>query len=276
MEKIIQPPSPELGGIQTRIDSEPQAEVSKQFRNRFILRGIGVLAVTACLSPAIAFAKQPAENRLPAAISLEIGSIVSQQSRIGGIRERSVPRDYRCDGKKGEPVPGWKWCPKKRGDDIVPKSGWTVAPKSFAHRFVSARKQILDQSLRKPIPTDNMRFGPYMPELSFYLPYDPKYGFAKPIDFHLSRYQQAFWSAIHSCEGAWNDSGDPYYGGLQMDQGFMNNYGADLRNAYAKYRGKPNTMADSWTHVEQQIVGERGKQVQGAGAWPVCSARLGY
>ena len=29
------------------------------------------------------------------------------------------------------------------------------------------------------------------------------------------------WLCIHRFEGAWSDSGDPYWGGLQMDRGFI-------------------------------------------------------
>jgi len=32
------------------------------------------------------------------------------------------------------------------------------------------------------------------------------------------------WLCIHRYEGSWRDSGDPYWGGLQMDRGFMHSY----------------------------------------------------
>ena len=38
----------------------------------------------------------------------------------------------------------------------------------------------------------------------------------------------AGWLCIHRYEGAWTDSGGPYYGGLQMDLGFQRTYGARL------------------------------------------------
>src|SRR4029078_3259970 len=35
---------------------------------------------------------------------------------------------------------------------------------------------------------------------------------------------KAQWLCIHRFEGSWRDSGDPYWGGLQMDRGFMRTY----------------------------------------------------
>ena len=51
------------------------------------------------------------------------------------------------------------------------------------------------------------------------------------------------WMCIHRHEGAWNDAGGPYYGGLQMDIGFQRAYGA--------YLLRTKGTADDWTPVEQ-------------------------
>ena len=68
------------------------------------------------------------------------------------------------------------------------------------------------------------------------------------------------WMCIHHYEGAWNDPNAPYYGGLQMDWGFMRNYGSWLL--------KSKGTADHWTPLEQMWVAERGLAVQGWYAWP--------
>jgi hypothetical protein len=69
------------------------------------------------------------------------------------------------------------------------------------------------------------------------------------------------WLCIHRYEGAWNDPGGPYYGGLQMDWGFMSAYGADLLAT----RG----TADHWTPVQQMWVAERALRAgRGFYPWP--------
>jgi len=67
------------------------------------------------------------------------------------------------------------------------------------------------------------------------------------------------WTCIHRYEGAWTDSGGPYYGGLQMDLGFQRTYGAPL----LAHKG----TADHWTPLEQMWVAERALRA-GRGFWP--------
>ena len=57
------------------------------------------------------------------------------------------------------------------------------------------------------------------------------------------------WMCIHRFEGAWTDSGAPYYGGLQMDWAFMHTYGGRFLRAQGP--------ANHWTPVEQMWVAER-------------------
>ena len=72
---------------------------------------------------------------------------------------------------------------------------------------------------------------------------------------------QAAWKCIQRYEGAWDDSGAPYYGGLQMDLSFQRNYGADL----LRRKG----TADHWTAIEQMWVAERAyRSGQGFYPWP--------
>jgi hypothetical protein len=67
------------------------------------------------------------------------------------------------------------------------------------------------------------------------------------------------WLCIHGFEGAWADSGDPYWGGLQMDRGFMSRYAPRL----LLRRG----WANRWTPLEQMWVAERARR-SGRGYWP--------
>jgi len=69
------------------------------------------------------------------------------------------------------------------------------------------------------------------------------------------------WTCIHGYEGRWNDSGDPYWGGLQMDKSFMQTYAP--RWLLAK------GWADSWTPTEQMYVAQRAHdRGRGYGPWP--------
>ncbi len=67
------------------------------------------------------------------------------------------------------------------------------------------------------------------------------------------------WLCIHRFEGSWRDSGDPYWGGLQMDRGFMHTYAPRL----LLRRG----LANRWTPLEQMWVAERAHR-SGRGYWP--------
>jgi hypothetical protein len=71
-------------------------------------------------------------------------------------------------------------------------------------------------------------------------------------------YQQ--WLCIHSHEGSWTDTGDPYWGGLQMDRAFMSAYAP----AHLLRRGYANT----WTPLEQMWVAENAYRKRGFGPWP--------
>ena len=69
------------------------------------------------------------------------------------------------------------------------------------------------------------------------------------------------WLCIHHFEGSWSDSGDPYWGGLQMDRGFMRTYAPRflLRKGWA----------NRWTPLEQMWVAERAhRSGRGYGPWP--------
>lgn len=69
------------------------------------------------------------------------------------------------------------------------------------------------------------------------------------------------WRCLQRHEGRWNDDDDPYWGGLQMDRGFMRRYapGQLLRRGWA----------NRWTPIEQMWVGERALRAgRGFYPWP--------
>jgi hypothetical protein len=82
----------------------------------------------------------------------------------------------------------------------------------------------------------------------------------RPLRVRLERFEA--WVCIHRHEAAWNDAGDPYWGGLQMDRGFMLAYGRDM---IARHRGG---LADTWTPAEQIVVAERAYSSRGFAPWP--------
>lgn len=70
------------------------------------------------------------------------------------------------------------------------------------------------------------------------------------------------WLCIHSHEGSWTDSGDPYWGGLQMDRSFMTTYGSDMIRRFHGY-------ANVWPAWAQMVVAERAfSSGRGYGPWP--------
>ena len=76
------------------------------------------------------------------------------------------------------------------------------------------------------------------------------------------------WNRLAQCEssGRWHvNTGNGYYGGLQISASTWRAYGGGRLAALPSRASKP-----------QQIrIGERIKRGQGWHAWPACSARLG-
>ena len=70
----------------------------------------------------------------------------------------------------------------------------------------------------------------------------------------------AQWMCIHHYEGAWNDIGGPYWGGLQMSLGFQERYGGWIFQ-------KKGT-ADHWTPLEQIWTAEKALKTRGFWPWP--------
>jgi hypothetical protein len=78
----------------------------------------------------------------------------------------------------------------------------------------------------------------------------------------------ATWNALAQCEssGNWSiNTGNGYYGGLQFSASTWRAFGG---TAYAP-------RADLATRAQQIAIAEKTLAVQGWGAWPACSARLG-
>lgn len=68
------------------------------------------------------------------------------------------------------------------------------------------------------------------------------------------------WMCIHHYEGAWNDTGGPYWGGLQMSLSFQQRYGGWI----FKRKG----TADHWTPLEQIWTAEKALKTRGFWPWP--------
>jgi hypothetical protein len=69
---------------------------------------------------------------------------------------------------------------------------------------------------------------------------------------------------VHHYEGSWtayNPAG-PYFGGFQMNSGFMTRWGSDMLR---KYGGRD---ARSWSPADQLHVAWRAEQSIGWGPWP--------
>ena len=78
----------------------------------------------------------------------------------------------------------------------------------------------------------------------------------------------ATWDALAQCEsgGNWSiNTGNGYYGGLQFSASTWQAFGG---GAYA-------SRADLATRDQQIAIAEKTLAVQGWGAWPACSAKLG-
>jgi hypothetical protein len=73
---------------------------------------------------------------------------------------------------------------------------------------------------------------------------------------------------IHRFEGAWNDRGAPYYGGLQMDWQFMSAYGPEFLRRWG--------TADHWPSQVQILVAVRAHDSgRGFDPWPTTARRCG-
>lgn len=65
---------------------------------------------------------------------------------------------------------------------------------------------------------------------------------------------------IHRYEGAWNDPGAPYWGGLQMDMNFQQAYGSAFMSRWG--------TADNWPVWAQLQAGARAVASRGFSPWP--------
>jgi hypothetical protein len=84
---------------------------------------------------------------------------------------------------------------------------------------------------------------------------------------HLEKWLCVFRHERHPRQGWRTQTGNGYYGGLQMDITFQRNYGGWL----LKRKGR----AHRWRPIEQVWAAERGRRVQGWYAWPNSARRCG-
>jgi hypothetical protein len=68
------------------------------------------------------------------------------------------------------------------------------------------------------------------------------------------------WLCIHRHEGSWQDTGAPYWGGLQMDLDFQRTYGGWLLRSKG--------TADHWTALEQIWTAVKARRTRGFYPWP--------
>lgn len=84
--------------------------------------------------------------------------------------------------------------------------------------------------------------------------------------------RQIQWLCIHSHEGAWNDdTGNGYYGGLQMDRDFIRAYGGAMIRKYHDWR------AGKWSPRDQMRVANAAYDAgRGFAPWPNTAHACGY
>jgi Transglycosylase-like domain len=76
------------------------------------------------------------------------------------------------------------------------------------------------------------------------------------------------WRCIHEHEGAWDaNTGNGYYGGLQMDMSFQRAYGPEFMDRWG--------TADRWPVWAQITAAERAYVTRGFGPWPNTSRMCG-
>jgi resuscitation-promoting factor RpfB len=76
------------------------------------------------------------------------------------------------------------------------------------------------------------------------------------------------WDRLAQCESSgrwWLNTGNGYFGGLQMDMTFWRRHGG------LQYAARPD-LASRAVQIAVAVVGQ---SIQGFGAWPVCSRAIG-
>lgn len=78
----------------------------------------------------------------------------------------------------------------------------------------------------------------------------------------------AAFLCIHKYEGAWNaNTGNGYYGGLQMDRGFQQTFGSEFYKMWG--------TANNWPPHVQLTVAYRAYYKEGFGRWPNTARKCG-
>ena len=75
------------------------------------------------------------------------------------------------------------------------------------------------------------------------------------------------WLCIHHYEGSWNDTGAPYWGGLQLSLDFQRRYAPRLFRVLG--------TADHWTPLEQIWAAVNAARTRGFEPWPNTAPRCG-
>jgi hypothetical protein len=84
--------------------------------------------------------------------------------------------------------------------------------------------------------------------------------------------RESMWRKVASCESGGNwaiNTGNGYYGGLQMDESFQRTYGPEFYSMWG--------TADNWPASAQMRAADRAYESRGLGPWPECGeGRLGH
>jgi Transglycosylase-like domain len=147
----------------------------------------------------------------------------------------------------------------------------------------SLRKRVLRRSLQAYLPRPrsarlSWRAGQVRRELAFWSRKDRRTrSLARiPLARRIPRWSEWHCIARYESTTDWKmspttrpGSGGEYWGGLQMDVGFMQTYGEDM------IRRHHGGLANTWTAAEQIIVANRAWQTRGYQPWPNTSRDCG-
>jgi Transglycosylase-like domain len=167
-------------------------------------------------------------------------------------RERTLTRIHRRLAVKLPPAPGLRSSLRRRVaySRVLTLKLRKIYPGTVTRSFASARASSADATLR----LWQVRSAAAALDVAVHAQPRPDTGIP-------DRLRQAFL-CIHSYEGAWtSNTGNGYYGGLQMDWGFMRTYGPEFVRQWGS--------ADNWP-VDAQLVAAARAHASGRGftPWP--------
>lgn len=204
--------------------------------SKFLTKLLLVMAVVFAMAMIGGTAQSVASASSTAKIKLQI-----KDAQQAAWHSRGIVRWYKTKGRWAL-RPGYEKCWDQPSIDWVP-----VCTK--------ARYLLREHSRRLP------RLLAWIEELKFLL---------QPVG-NVSNWNCIERFERNPAQGWATNTGNGFFGGLQMNRAFMATYGADMVRKYGgvirdgkAYGGE----AHLWTPREQMVVAERGRHVQGWHAWP--------